>query len=238
MKKLIVLFLIFFAFPVQGMTLWQYYGGRLPSCAERKDVYSQFFEDEYRCYGNAKQNTKLVAVLIENDRLNDNALAEVLLGGFNSGQTFRGGGFVEHTSSFTDASTTIFSVQNPFANATSTAFITITGTNGTTTIDILVGTSTTAFAPVGGNLPSPTLINATVIATSTQFTSHSGVLIGSDLGYTSPGSASVYRISVPPSGYVLGQATSSYAGSSATGLQGITNTNNTFTGNYFVTWHR
>lgn len=133
-----------------------------------------------------------------------------------------------------DATTTLAALVNPFS-ATSTAQVSVlSGQNGTTTVSLLMGTSTTAFAPVNGNLPSPTLLNIATLATSSVLYTASGVAVGS-LGYIAPGTAN-YSISVAGGDYALLQATSSYAGSSATGLQGITNTNNTFSCTYKVLW--
>lgn len=139
--------------------------------------------------------------------------------------------------SFADATTTIFAVANPFL-ATSTASCPILqGQNGTTTIDILVGTSTKQYLTKNSDV-SATLINSTLIATSTKIFLSSGITVGPGTGFNSSGTGTFPKIVVGPSEFLVGLATSSYAGSSATGKQGITNTNNTFSGTYACLWER
>lgn len=134
-----------------------------------------------------------------------------------------------------DGSTTLFGLANPFSATSTAQLVALSGTDGTTTIDILVGTSTIATAPAGSNLASPTLLKATLIATSTPFYTSSGVAVGPGTGYTEPGTTN-YTIAVGPSEYLVGQATSSYPGASATGVSGITNAANTFNCTYKVLW--
>lgn len=140
--------------------------------------------------------------------------------------------------SFADATTTIFAVSNPFSATSTVLCPVIQGQNGTTTIDILVGTSTSSSGLTKNSSVSATLLNITTIATSTKFFASSGVTVGPGTGFNSAGSGTFQTIVVGPSEYLVGLATSSYAGSSAIGKQGITNTNNTFSGTYTCEWQR
>lgn len=145
---------------------------------------------------------------------------------------------------FMDATNTLAMIANPF-NATSTVtFISLKGTNGTTTVDLIVGTTTlTAYEQIGtttvsqqsiiNNIQiSPSLINATIVATSTIFYSVNGIRYGT--GVNDAGAGSQTRIVIGPSEAIGILATSTYVGTSATGNQGITNSNNSFSGSYLI----
>jgi hypothetical protein len=136
---------------------------------------------------------------------------------------------------FADATTSVFAILNPFS-ATSTARVRVVGQNGTTSTDILVGTSTIGYVPGNANLSSPTLINARV-ATSSAFDSISGIRAGAGAGYQDPGAGSYREIVVGPSQYVVGHATSSFA-AGTDNILGITNAVNTFSGSYLIEWQK
>lgn len=135
---------------------------------------------------------------------------------------------------FTAGTTTPVSITNPFSATSTVVIANIRGQNGTTTIDLLMGTSTQASGLTNNSQVSPTLIKAVQVATSTQFFFTSGTF---GAGMTS-GTPTFTSIVVGPSESVVLMATSSFAGSSATGNQGVTNSNSTFTGTYVLEWQR
>ena len=140
--------------------------------------------------------------------------------------------------SFASATTTLALIANPF-NATSTiTFAEIQGKNGTSTIDILVGTTTktTGQSVTNNTQVSATLMNPTVIATSTNFFSVAGAQSGPSGYYNNPGAASG-MIVVGPSDLVAIFATSSYA-SYAAAVTGLTSLTSTFSGTYTIEWQR
>lgn len=117
------------------------------------------------------------------------------------------------------ASSTIFSVQNPFVGTSTLLELEITALNGATTTDIMVGTST---------VPSPALTTST--ATSSLganilalfgFTNAAqlSVIANSDSGYETDGASSVTvskaiaPVIVGPNVYVYGFSTSTGSGS-------------------------
>lgn len=61
MKKYLFILALLIAMPVSAMTLYDYYGGHLPSVSDRAPTYNKYFSDEY--HGTAEQNTKLVDAL-------------------------------------------------------------------------------------------------------------------------------------------------------------------------------
>lgn len=128
----------------------------------------------------------------------------------------------------TIASSTLFSVQNPF-NATSTlTFASISGIQGATTTDILVGTSTTA-APLGLSVNSTTtaLVGQNTFAmysvtAGSRFFSSAGVTMGPGTGYKAPSGGtyptSQAEIVMGPSEYLVGFSTSTLGGATNGGL--------------------
>jgi len=66
MKKIlaIITFVLISAPIASAMTLWDFYGGRLPSIQERSARYNEFFSDEYR--GTAEQNINFLDALTLN----------------------------------------------------------------------------------------------------------------------------------------------------------------------------
>lgn len=136
-----------------------------------------------------------------------------------------------------DATTTIFALLNPYSATSTFELRLLTGINGTTSIALYAGSSTTAYAPKNGNVVSTSVVNATPIATSTSFDISGGVGAGCGVGCPSAGAGTAIRVLVGPSQYIVGQATSSTAGAySSTELQGITNTTNTFSCTYKGLW--
>lgn len=118
------------------------------------------------------------------------------------------------------ASSTLFAVNPFFGQATSTVtFANIQGTQGATTTDILVGTSTTPSAgptvAVATSSVNRSLFGMMGVATSSNFDSYAGITAG-DNGYTVPSSgtyqASAVSIIVAPTEYVLGFSTSTNGG--------------------------
>jgi len=111
------------------------------------------------------------------------------------------------------ASTTLFSVKNPF-NATSTVSLSsfqITE-SASSSIMMEVGTSTTATVGFATKYDSGVLVDGVTIATSTNAT-----IIGKDTldalgsGELDPGTISVERIVIGPAEYVVGYASTTYA---------------------------
>ncbi len=156
----------------------------------------------------------------------------------NLAATFGGGGgsfsnapaINETNSSFADATTTLAAVLNPY-QASSTVEASFTIQNGTTTIAVHVGTSTTPYPATIANV-SPSLVPALEVATGTSAHTFSGVTVGS-VGYKSPGATSMRTIEVGPTDYVVFYATND---SELGSVAGITNTNNTFSGTYKLRW--
>lgn len=131
-----------------------------------------------------------------------------------------------------DATTTLFALTPPFSSGTSTARVTkITGQNGTTSVDIMVGTSTTAYVPYLSNL-STALLTADEVATGTQFYLASGAVSNGAIANT--GSAFIV---VGPGQKLVAQATSSTAANSV-GNSGVINPANSFACTYSVQWYQ
>ncbi len=112
------------------------------------------------------------------------------------------------------ATSTEFSIQNPFGAATSTATVeSISGIGQATSTNFLVGTSTASSVNYLTTNISPTLVNATIATGTPQFYISSGLTTG--LAANSPGTNSVRTIVVGPSLYLLGFATSTYGNAGA-----------------------
>lgn len=129
-------------------------------------------------------------------------------------------------------------ITNPFAATSTVSYAKIQGTAGTSTVDLLVGTTTQTSAITNNSQISPTLVNDTLVATSTQFYSMAGVPVGPGGGYKAPGAGTFYSIVVGPSESIGILATSSYAASSATGNSGLTNPTETFNLTYTIEWQK
>lgn len=117
------------------------------------------------------------------------------------------------------ASSTIFAVQNPWSATSTVEYVSLVGTEGATTTDILVATSTTNAPATGLNSTSTlgaNVINLAAITNGTNFSTLAGFTIGPGKGYASPksipGSTSVGEFMVGPSEYVLGFSTSTGSG--------------------------
>lgn len=123
---------------------------------------------------------------------------------------------------FDTSTTTFVSIANPFTS-TSTCSIRVEETGlPASSVAIVVGTST--YSSVSqATKPTGTLISATW-ATSTVggYISSGDILSGS-------GASTQYEVTVPPSAYVVGFATNTYAGSL---YHGVTVSSSTFAGTY------
>lgn len=109
-------------------------------------------------------------------------------------------------------------IQSPFVGATSTVtFFKITGTNGATSTDILVGTSTVSALATGAATSSlsENVLGMFNVPTSTQFLSVAGSTIGPSAGYNSA-SGGTYRTNayttIAPNEGLLVFATSTFGG--------------------------
>lgn len=139
-------------------------------------------------------------------------------------------------------STTLFSIQNPFGATTTLQYGEVYGTDGTSSIALLVGTSTQPTGISNGgfsvaNNISPTIINAS-LSTSTQFFTASGVTVGSAAGFQSAGTGSFTEIQVGPNDYVVGYATTTYSNTPG-GVTSITDSaRSKLSGTYSFEWYR
>lgn len=116
------------------------------------------------------------------------------------------------------ASSTMFSVANPF-NATSTASIFMIGTGNATSTTFSVGT-TTAAKSSGLALTdiSASLVSGALVGTSSpQFTLISGITAPLGSGQISAGAGTINEIVVGPTSRVSGFATSTYGNAGAVG---------------------
>lgn len=136
-----------------------------------------------------------------------------------------------------NATSTIASIANPWAATSTLEYFSITGTQGATTTDIVVGTSTSTSVPSGLTNAGTTTIaenimGMTTIGTSTQFASLAGFKLGPGTGYTrpdgtAPGAANAYltnaQVMIGPLERVLVFSTSTYfdAQTGATGASQI-----------------
>jgi hypothetical protein len=132
------------------------------------------------------------------------------------------------------ATTTLFNIPNPFAGypvSTSTViFFELYGTNGATTTDIVVGTSTPAGLPISNTFASglkEKLLALTNVATSSQFFAIAGqTLYSQNIGTTTDvRGVSVNQaatITLGPNDSLYGYATSSFTGSGNGGIGALT----------------
>lgn len=119
------------------------------------------------------------------------------------------------------ASSTIFAISNPFAATSTLVFAEIGGTQGATTTDIVVATSTTLY-PARANATATSslganILNLAAISASTQFFATAGATLGSGSGFTNP-KGIVGSVSQVP--IVLGPNETIVAVSSSTALTG------------------
>lgn len=128
-----------------------------------------------------------------------------------------GSGVMVTTNCAAGTSTLAF-IQSPFGAATSTVAMTIIrGTNGATTTDILIGTSTVPSLAIGAATSSlnQNVLGLFTVPTTTQFYSVAGQTIGPNAGYNSA-SGGTYRTNamtvVGPTEGLLVFATSTYGG--------------------------
>lgn len=129
-----------------------------------------------------------------------------------------------------DATTTVVSVQNPFSATSTMRFVALSGTDGTSTIKIFAGTSTT---PSVTNQASKTVFNTANIATSTGFYTSVDSTAGTAT-FVSANNGGFTSIIVGPSEYILVSATSTTG--SAADQAAITQTGNTFSCTYEMLW--
>ena len=121
---------------------------------------------------------------------------------------------------FTDASTTLMGVVNPFSATATVDFLQFDQTGvATSTFAVNCGTSTTAYTAS----PSGSLIDSATVNTSTYLTIANGDM--------NAGTKSKASIVVGPSQYVV-------CGVSGAITTGITGVNNTFHGYYKIRWIR
>lgn len=119
------------------------------------------------------------------------------------------------------ASTTLFAIANPYSATSTATSIVLFGTQGATTTDMVVGTSTTAF--VSGAATNVSTVNAnflalTSVATSTQF-----YFVSGDTKYsfnegttTTTGGVPMVnqaKITLAPGESLVGYSTSTWSGS-------------------------
>ena len=123
------------------------------------------------------------------------------------------------TGSCANATTTIFAVLNPFSADVSVDIFELNLVNGTSTIDLQVGTSSQAFSDVATEL-TDTLIDGLAIATSTEGTATTTERVfvrnsSSDIvggGFSAPGTNSEPFIRWESGDYITGFATSTEGG--------------------------
>lgn len=133
------------------------------------------------------------------------------------------------TGTFDDATNTLAFIQSPFVEtsaSSSATFVSINGTNGTTSTRIIVATSTPpATSPTSADtfFEAP-LLDTGYIATSTTFTNYSGELYG---GTSSPITRARIGTNDGIAFFALGQLSSGDEG-------GVTGLDNTFSGTYKV----
>lgn len=139
--------------------------------------------------------------------------------------------------SFADATTTLFSVMNPFPGTSTIDMLEFINTGvSTTSFKLYCGTSTVASSPssLGGSPFSPALVDKVTIPTSTLQYVVNGTGAGGSINI---GAGSLPRIDVGNGIYVGCEATSSTAGVPGD-LKGITGGANTFAGTYKIRWYR
>lgn len=72
LKTILLTTLFLLAVPASAMTLWDYYGGKLPSIHDRQDTYHKYFDDAYE--GTASQNIAFLQALLDNEPAKDDSL--------------------------------------------------------------------------------------------------------------------------------------------------------------------
>ena len=138
-----------------------------------------------------------------------------------------------YSGEFTDATTTVLSIKNPF-NATSTAvLVNVYGTNGTTSILLSFGTSSTPSAQLTTNLITDGF-NKYLNLVRQEISTSTGFVIAGSGGDNTATSTNQTRITLGPSDYFVAVATGTTVGGFNLGAKGLTNTNDTFSGNYSV----
>ncbi len=159
------------------------------------------------------------------------------------------------TEGFNEASTTLFSIKNPWGATSTVDLLLMEGHTGSKSADFYVGTSTVSSIAVHGDTTtvdgkdiSTSLVNATEVATSSPFYIVNGQNSVNGTGQVAAGAQSQRRIVVGPTEYVTGYASSTWttnAGGSAPGSPeaderstssngAITGTGNKFYGNYGI----
>ena len=116
------------------------------------------------------------------------------------------------------ASSTVFSIATPAASST-LLYFQITGTQGATTTDFVIATSTVA-SPAYTTTTATSSLNENImginVAASAQFTSVAGVTLGGDANYTNPanktGFVSNAKVGLAPSTFIIGFSTSTAPG--------------------------
>jgi len=140
------------------------------------------------------------------------------------------------------ATSTIFSIANPFISTSTVFAFELSGTMGATTSDIIVSTST-ASAPLGSVISTttgtgvtqfwPNFLAVINIATSTAFQFTAGATKGvqyntaylvptSGSPFSVPGSSGTSTISVAPGQFLVGMSTSTYGNDADGGRNGAT----------------
>ena len=160
-----------------------------------------------------------------------------------SGDRFCVGGVCEYhrTGQCADATSTLFSILNPFSATATVDYIRISGLGATSTIGVVVGTSTT----IGENL-NALLFNSGVWATTTISTSTTYWRVGPGTGFDTGGASGVIsdmhaatssnRAVIGPTDYVIAKATTTNSGVGYFG--GLLGANNQFTCDFTVRFVR
>ena len=121
------------------------------------------------------------------------------------------------------SSSTIFAFQNPVAATSTLTLFNLWGTNGATSTDIVVATSTSQYVPATASVSNlgENILGMSTVGTSTQFYSVAGQSIGPGTGYNSASGASyktnMYTV-LGPNEWVVGFASSTYTSSRAGAL--------------------
>ncbi len=110
------------------------------------------------------------------------------------------------------ASTTLFTMRNPFSATSTAELLYFQGLANATTTSLQVGTTTTG---VGSSLAGGSLVNGASVASSTSFLVASGLTSTLSGVQISSGSNSVTKIVVAPTQYVTGYATTTATGAGA-----------------------
>jgi len=131
--------------------------------------------------------------------------------------------------SFADATTTIFARQNPFS-ATSTCILAeLDITNGTSTSNFNVGSSTNQY---------PVSISATALIASTSVATSVPAVIANDMAYAdasgTTADSGANKMTLLPTEWIVGLVKSSLGGASGALVGGVTGGDNTFSGSYKI----